>query len=151
MPKNSPIRIVKMKSGESVICEYRVKGTKSTLKYPMAIDSIIVTDESDMDRVRVCLHPWISCSTTIQYDIPKSEILVLAIPDKTLIHVYLATRLESNQIGTKDFISELGSDLIDPKTKQQIFDDLSKESNEKRKDDPDDFPFFDQKSRFGFF
>jgi hypothetical protein len=150
------ILVFKLKSGIDIISEVE----DNTLKYyklnnPYQIVPIDTFDDDGMPRsTMIILNQWLMFSTEQFVNVTKNDILVVYKPNKFLLSMYIARRVEDETNPPKTGFTKGGSKKSKPPNPDDFFKD-GKEDNKQNDfgnlDDDEDDGTFEERGDDPFF
>jgi len=118
------VRLIKMRQGETLVCQARRVDNTYIIKNPMLMIYIPFFDkDGNMESTEIAFRDWIEGSVQKEYQIPADAVLVETDCDKTIRTTYQKMLLEDRN---NDFFS---SDYLDQAS--ELYDRKSPKSNKK--------------------
>jgi len=158
-------RLIRFRSGETIICTILDKNTDSTtgvtvlsVDSPMQILTIpVMNKKKEIQQVSIYLREWLDYSSDSIFTIPMDAIITTATPDAEILEDYNEAKLQAdmNKISdefkniTKQFYG--GDDTkINEDSSGNLFDKEYNDTNEKESEHDDDTEEDDSEDEVGY-
>ena len=98
--KTNNFRILKLKSGENIICNVRTDLTdKFLVDYPFDMETMVLVDRFGIPRQeKLILKKWINYCKGHSITVPKDYIVGITHPTEALLQHYLQVRKNNNHV-----------------------------------------------------
>lgn len=154
-PKDNelPVRLIKLRQGETVIARMQIADGYYHLHDPMLVMYIPYFDEEgNMSNTEIVFRDWIEGSLQSEFKIPADAVLLDAACDKSLLSTYqkIMKQDRSGDYFTTEYLDQ-ASDMLrpkQPKKKKTKGPGLTGPPNETLGEDEDDLDTGDPPPRF---
>lgn len=105
-----PIRIVKLVSGEVLICGIAETGGVYTLERPMSISLIPSVSENNKQESMVFMKNWIEFTNDEMYIVPKDKIMCVSMPEAGILQDYNDAKIKFDLLTAQEDLDEMDDD-----------------------------------------
>jgi hypothetical protein len=108
-----PIRIVKLISGEVLVCGIAETGGVYTLERPMSISLVPTIGKDKRQETMVFMKNWIEFSNDEMYIVPKDRVMCISTPDSGILRDYNDAKIKFDLFEAQDDLDAADDDFDD--------------------------------------